>query len=119
MFRTVVVAAVIAAAPGRADELRGLDRLDFRSVVREAKTRVFPAVVFIKVVREDNERGEKRSRKQMAYVGAVYRIAPLVRTAEEIVDDLRRKERQAARPQPQNTTNDFAIRNFQFSFSDY
>ena len=65
------------------------------------------------------KRGEKRSRKQMAYVGAVYRIAPLVRTAEEIVDDLRRKERQAARPQPQNTTNDFAIRNFQFSFSDY
>ena len=50
-------------APCQADEVRGLDRLDFRSVVREAKTRVFPAVVFIKVVREDNERGEKRSQE--------------------------------------------------------
>jgi len=46
-----------------AGELQGLDRLDFRTVVREAKSRVFPAVVFIKVVREDNERGEKRSQE--------------------------------------------------------
>jgi hypothetical protein len=48
------------------------------------------------------KRGEKRTRKQMAYVGAVYSIAPFVRTAEDIVNDLRRKERQAARPRPQN-----------------
>ena len=64
-FRFIVflVTAVVPVVPSRADELRGLDRLDFRSVVREAKTRVFPAVVFIKVVREDNERGEKRSQE--------------------------------------------------------
>lgn len=46
--------------------------------------------------------GEKRTRKQMAYVGAVYSIAPFVRTPEEIVNELRRKQRQADRPRPQN-----------------
>lgn len=46
--------------------------------------------------------GEKRTRKQMAYVGAVYSIAPFVRTADQVVDELRRKERQADRPRPQN-----------------
>ena len=48
------------------------------------------------------KRGQKRSRKQMAYVGAVYSIAPFPRTAQDIVDELRRKERQADRPRPQN-----------------
>jgi serine protease Do len=38
-----------------------LERLDFRQVVKEAKSKVFPTVVFIKVVREDLERGEKRA----------------------------------------------------------
>jgi len=47
-------------------------------------------------------RGEKRTRKQMAYVGAVYSIAPFVRSAEEVVDDLRRRRRQEDRPRPQN-----------------
>lgn len=46
--------------------------------------------------------GEKRTRKQMAYVGAVYSIAPFVRTPDEVVDELRNKQRQADRPQPQN-----------------
>jgi hypothetical protein len=46
--------------------------------------------------------GEKRTRKQMAYVGAVYSIAPFVRTADQVVDELRRKESQADRPRPQN-----------------
>jgi hypothetical protein len=46
--------------------------------------------------------GEKRTRKQMAYVGAVYSIAPFVRTPDQVVDELRRKERQADRPRPQN-----------------
>lgn len=54
---------VLTSAAWGADALRGLDQLDFRTVVRDAKARVFPAVVFIKVVREDNERGEKRSQE--------------------------------------------------------
>lgn len=48
------------------------------------------------------KRGEKRTRKQMAYVGAVYSIAPFKRTAADVVDELRRKQRQADRPRPQN-----------------
>ena len=48
------------------------------------------------------KRGEKRTRKQMAYVGAVYSIAPFVRTADEVVNELRRRRRQADRPRPQN-----------------
>jgi S1-C subfamily serine protease len=39
------------------------DRLDFRRVVQEGKARVFPAVVFIKCVREDNLRGERKSQE--------------------------------------------------------
>jgi hypothetical protein len=46
-------------------------------------------------------RGEKRTRKQMAYVGAVYTIAPYVRSAEDILDEYRRKKRQVNRPRPQ------------------
>jgi serine protease Do len=41
--------------------LAALEHLDFRAVVKEAKSKVFPTVVFIKVVREDMERGEKRA----------------------------------------------------------
>jgi hypothetical protein len=52
--------------------------------------------------RQRLKRGEKRTRKQMAYVGAVYTIAPFVRTADEVLDELRRQERQAERPRPQN-----------------
>jgi hypothetical protein len=48
------------------------------------------------------KKGEKRTRKQMAYVGAVYSIAPFERTADDIVNELRRKERQPDRPRPQN-----------------
>lgn len=48
------------------------------------------------------KRGEKRTRKQMAYVGAVYSIAPFVRTAEHVVEEVCRQERQAERPRPKN-----------------
>jgi hypothetical protein len=47
-------------------------------------------------------RGEKRTRKQMAYVGAVYSIAPFVRTTDDILDDMCRRQRQQERPRPQN-----------------
>jgi hypothetical protein len=47
-------------------------------------------------------RGEKRTRKQMAYVGAVYSIAPFERSADDVVDEFRRKQRQPDRPRPQN-----------------
>lgn len=42
----------------------------------------------------------KNGTKRMASVGAVYRIDPLVRTAGDVVDELRRQERQSDRPVP-------------------
>lgn len=44
----------------------------------------------------------KRSRKQMAYVGAVYTIAPFVRTPDQILNEVSRRERAKDRPRPQN-----------------
>jgi S1-C subfamily serine protease len=38
-------------------------RPDFRQVVQDGKSKVFPAVVYIKVVQEDYERGEKKSQE--------------------------------------------------------
>jgi len=47
-------------------------------------------------------KGEKATKKQMAYVGAVYSIAPFIRVAQDVVDDVFRKERAADRPKPQH-----------------
>lgn len=47
-------------------------------------------------------KGEKANKKQMAYVGAVYTIDRFPRTAEEIVDELLRKQRAKDRPCPQH-----------------
>jgi hypothetical protein len=47
-------------------------------------------------------RGEKKSRKQMAYVGAVYTIARFPRTVDEVLDEVARRRRQKDRPRPQN-----------------
>lgn len=38
-------------------------RADFREIVQDGKSKVFPAVVYIKVVKEDYERGEKKSQE--------------------------------------------------------
>ncbi len=47
-------------------------------------------------------KGEKANKKQMAYVGAVYTIDPFRRTADDVLDELDRKERAAERPAPQH-----------------
>lgn len=48
------------------------------------------------------EAGSSRrcGKKQMAYVGAVYSIAPFVRTAEDVIDEVRRRQRSPERPRP-------------------
>jgi hypothetical protein len=38
----------------------------------------------------------------MACVGGVYSVGPFRRTVEEVLDEILRKEKQAARPRPQN-----------------
>ena len=44
----------------------------------------------------------KKSRKQMAYVGAVYTIARFERTPEQILNEVARRGRAKDRPRPQN-----------------
>jgi hypothetical protein len=47
-------------------------------------------------------KGEKANKKQMAYVGAVYSIAPFERTADDVVQEIDRRQRAADRPVPQH-----------------
>jgi hypothetical protein len=47
-------------------------------------------------------KGEKAQKKQIAYVGAVYSIDRFRRTADEIINDLLRKQRAKDRPRPQH-----------------
>src|SRR5512143_2789245 len=47
-------------------------------------------------------KGEKRNKKQMACVGAVYGIKPFVRTADDILDEVLRKKRSQDRPRPRH-----------------
>lgn len=51
---------------------------------------------------ERRGKGEKANKKQMSYVGAVYSIDPFVRTADDVLDELARKETAAKRPKPQH-----------------
>jgi hypothetical protein len=48
------------------------------------------------------KKGEKANKKRMACVGAVYTIKPFVRTADDVVDEVMRKEAGKDRPVPQN-----------------
>jgi hypothetical protein len=45
-------------------------------------------------------KGEKANKKKMAAVGAVYTIDPFVRTADDVIDEVMRKEAAARRPKP-------------------
>jgi serine protease Do len=62
MARRILWGALVAlSACGRAaaEEPRTDGSADFRRVVREAKDRVFPAVLFIRCIREENDEGKK------------------------------------------------------------
>ena len=47
-------------------------------------------------------KGEKYGQKRMACVGGVYTVAPFCRTADDILDEMLRKQKQPQRPKPQN-----------------
>jgi len=47
-------------------------------------------------------KGEKANKKQMAYVGAVYSIDRYRRTADDVLDEIQRRERRKDRPAPQH-----------------
>jgi hypothetical protein len=46
------------------------------------------------------KKGEKANKKQMAYVGAAYTIAPFLRTADQVLQELHEAEAPPARPKP-------------------
>lgn len=50
------------------------------------------------------DRGEEQrlGKKQMAYVGAIYSLARFPRTAEDVIDEVRRRKRAQERPEPQH-----------------
>lgn len=48
------------------------------------------------------KKGEKANKKKMACVGAVYTIDPFVRTVDDILDEVARKEQAAHRPSPKH-----------------
>lgn len=54
------------------------------------------------VKRQRLTKGQKANKKRMACAGAVYTIDPFVRTADDIVDEVMRKNRRQDRPEPQN-----------------
>jgi len=47
-------------------------------------------------------RGEKANRKKMAAVGAVYTIEPFVRTPDEVIEEVMRKQARQHRPSPRH-----------------
>jgi hypothetical protein len=47
-------------------------------------------------------KGQKRNKKQMACVGAVYSIKPFIRTADDILNEVLREQRAKDRPEPQH-----------------
>jgi hypothetical protein len=47
-------------------------------------------------------KGQKANKKKMAAVGAVYTIEPFVRTADEVIEEVMRKEARERRPCPRN-----------------
>jgi len=48
------------------------------------------------------KKGQKPSKKKMACVGGVYTIEPFVRTAQDVVDEVMRHDKQAERPKPKD-----------------
>jgi len=47
-------------------------------------------------------KGEKANKKRMAAVGAVYTVEPFIRTTDEVINELQRKQAARRRPDPQH-----------------
>jgi serine protease Do len=66
-------------------DTRGVSQLDFRLVVQSAKDKVFPCVVFIKVLQESNESGKKIT-QELAGSGVIISEKGEVLTNWHVVD---------------------------------
>jgi len=81
----LVLALAALAAGGAPGAENGLATLDFREVVREAKNKVFPAVVFVKCIRESHESG-KRISEEMAGSGVIVSPDGEMLTNRHVID---------------------------------
>jgi hypothetical protein len=52
--------------------------------------------------RQGRDDAERPGTKQMSYVGAIYSLARFPRTAEDVIDEVRRRKRATERPEPQH-----------------
>jgi hypothetical protein len=66
----------------------------------EEQTRCSPSVGGL--ARQRGDDGERPGKKQMSYVGASYSLARFPRTAEDVIDEVRRRRRAKERPAPQH-----------------
>jgi serine protease Do len=80
-----MVGPVRAAEPPRTDADSALAHLDFRQVISDAKDKVFPAVVYIKVLQETHESGQKIS-QELAGSGVIISPKGEVLTNWHVVD---------------------------------
>ncbi len=90
MKKILVAAAYLFLVMGREGFGKGADRpelanLDFRQVIKQAKDKVFPAVVFIKCIRENYEEGKKAS-QEVAGSGVIISEKGEVLTNWHVVD---------------------------------
>jgi serine protease Do len=85
----LVAAAALAAgcqgAPARVEPAEDIARPDFRGVVKHAADRVFPAVVYIKCIRETHEAGKKTS-EEVSGSGVLISASGEVLTNWHVVD---------------------------------
>ena len=102
-MRRTLAARLRAESQAREEERGGRrrgDRNGKEPPAAEEETRSSPAVGSS----ADNGKSdvERPGKKQMAYVGAIYTQARFPRTAEDVIDEVRRRKRAKDRPEPQH-----------------
>jgi len=102
-MRRTLAARLQAESEAREEERRGNgeETGTVRSLpAPEVPVRSSPAVRGLAVQREKD--AKRPGKKQMAYVGAIYTQARFPRTAEDVIDEVRRRNRAKDRPEPQH-----------------
>ncbi len=88
MPRLFLLSLIVVAGFGvleASESSAALERLDFRQVVRQAKDKVFPTVVYIKCLRQSHEEGKKTS-QEVAGSGVIISAIGEVLTNWHVVD---------------------------------
>ena len=88
-FPLLMGACLLAGCtPENMGHISETDKLDFRKVVNDAKEKVFPAVVYVKVVKQSHEEGKKTS-QEVSGSGVIISPQGEVLTNWHVVDKAR------------------------------